>query len=207
MTAISNRRLVITLFSSPDCILCHRVRLMLAEKGIEADIVTVDPENASAEFLEVNPAGTLPTLLDRELVLYDAQVIVDYLDERYPHPPFMPLDPVSKARTRMVLSRIVSEWDSLLPALMNGNNAEKKRAAQQLCDGLVEANEVFAVMPFYLSEEFSVLDVALAPLLWRLRQFGVDLPSTASAVANYASNVFSRAGFQASLSGQERELA
>jgi len=193
------------MFSDPDCIHSHRVRLVLAEKGIQAEIESCDPDNKPEDLIQLNPSNSLPTLIDRDLVLYDARVVVEYLDERYPHPPFMPIDPVSRARTRLALFRIESDWYSFLPAL-ESDDAARTTAGNQLAESLAAASDVFAAMPYFLSEEFSMLDATLAPLLWRLNHYGIVLPATAAPITDYSKRVFARAGFQASLSDVEREL-
>lgn len=205
MTAQGNRRAVMTMFSDPECIHSHRVRLVLAEKGIQAEIESCDPNNKPEDLLQLNPSNSLPTLIDRDLVLYDARVVCEYLDERYPHPPFMPIDPVSRARTRLALFRIESDWYSFLPALETGG-AASTTAGKQLAESLTAASDVFSAMPYFLSEEFSMLDATLAPLLWRLNHYGIVLPAAAAPVSDYAKRVFARTGFQASLSDVEREL-
>lgn len=206
MTAMGNRRAVMTMFSDPECIHSHRVRLVLAEKGIQADIESCDPDNKPEDLQQLNPGNSLPTLIDRDLVLYDARVIIEYLDERYPHPPFMPVDPVSRARTRLALFRIESDWYSLLPALEAGGERREK-AGHQLAESLTASSDVFKAMPFFLSEEYSLLDAALAPLLWRLKHYGIVLPDAAASVADYGKRLFARSGFQASLTDREKELS
>jgi len=194
-----------TMFSDPECIHSHRVRLVLAEKGIQAEIESCDPDNKPEDLIQLNPSNTLPTLIDRDLVLYDARVVVEYLDERYPHPPFMPIDPVSRARTRLALFRIESDWYSFLPELEKGGDSAAT-AGKQLAESLTAASDVFAAMPYFLSDEFSMLDATLAPLLWRLDHYGVVLPKAAASITDYSKRVFARSGFQASLSDVEREL-
>ncbi len=205
MTAQGNRRAVMTMFSDSECIHSHRVRLVLSEKGIQADIETCDPDNKPEDLIQLNPTNTLPTLIDRDLVLYDARVVVEYLDERYPHPPFMPVDPVSRARTRLALYRVESDWYSFLPALEAGGE-QAQTAKHQLTESLTASADVFAAMPYFLSEEFSMLDATLAPLLWRLKHYGIVLPAAASSVSDYSNRVFARPGFQASLTEREREI-
>ena len=157
------------------------------------------------ELLRLNPTETLPTLVDRDLALFDADVIIDYLDERYPHPPFMPTDPVSRARTRLALHRIKTEWYSLLPDAP-AQTLTPDEAGAALAQSLTDSNDVFAAMPFFLSEEYSVLDAALAPLLFRLASYGIVLPAKASAISQYSKRLFSRPGFESSLSTMERDL-
>jgi len=181
------------------------VRVVLSEKDISAEIVAVADGEINEDLLELNPSGSCPTLVDRDLALYDARVIIDYLDERYPHPPFMPVDPVSRARTRLALYRIEADWYSLLPnaPIQTHSAAESKKA---LTEALVAANEVFAALPFFFGEEYSILDATLAPLLWRLPAYGIVLPESASAVSQYAKRLFARPGFIASLSDLERDM-
>ena len=206
MTAIGNRRSTTVMYSDANSIRSHIVRLVLAEKDIKADIQTLVPGSADEEFLQLNPHGMLPALVDRDLVLYDSRVIVDYLDERYPHPPFMPIDPVSRARTRLALFRIESDWYALRPDARD-QTMTSNQAAQRLCDSLTESADVFSALPYFFSEEYSILDATLAPLLWRLPAYGIVLPKAAAPVEQYAKRMFARPGFQASLSDAEREMA
>ncbi|NND90382.1 MAG: stringent starvation protein A [Granulosicoccus sp.] len=205
MTASGHRHSGIVLYSDASSIDSHRVRLVLAEKDIQAEIETVPAGQADEALLQLNPQGSLPTLLDRDLALYDARVIIDYLDERYPHPPLMPVDPVSRARIRLAQYRIESDWYSLRPDA-NGQSLTPRRAAARLGESLTATSEVFAAMPFFFSEEYSILDATLAPLLWRLPAYGIVLPSAAAPVLHYAERMFARPGFQASLSDAERKL-
>ncbi len=183
----------------------HRVRLVLSEKDIAFESVAVEDGVHNAELLQVNPSGSCPTLVDRDLALYDTRVIIDYLDERYPHPPFMPIDPVSRARTRLALYRIEADWYSLLPSAPHQALSDEEAKAA-LVDSLVEANEVFEALPFFFAEEYSILDATLAPLLWRLAAYGIVLPKSASALTDYGKRMFAREGFIASLTDVERDL-
>ncbi|MFK7994144.1 MAG: glutathione S-transferase N-terminal domain-containing protein [Granulosicoccus sp.] len=210
MSLIGNRRSTILMFSDADAMswagLCsHRVRVVLSEKDINTEIVSVVEGQVNEELAQLNPNASCPTLVDRDLALYDTRVITDYLDERYPHPPFMPIDPVSRARTRLALYRIEADWYSLSPSApyQSRSVAECKR---ELTESLTAANEVFAAMPFFFGEEYSILDATLAPLLWRLPAYGIVLPESASAVTQYAKRLFARPGFVASLSDMEREM-
>lgn len=205
MTASANRRAVMTMFSDSECIHSHRVRLVLSEKGIQADIEACDPDNKPEDLVQLNPNNSLPTLIDRDLVLYDARVVIEYLDERYPHPPLMPVDPVSRARTLLALYRIETDWYAFLPALEAGGELSDT-ARHQMAESLTASADVFAAMPYFLSEEFSMLDATLAPLLWRLKHYGVELPKAAAPVSDYAKRMCERPGFQASLTGSERDL-
>ncbi|MFK8079230.1 MAG: glutathione S-transferase N-terminal domain-containing protein [Granulosicoccus sp.] len=210
MSLIGNRRSTILMYSDADSMswagLCsHRVRLVLSEKDIIAEIVSVAEGEADEDLLQLNPRGGCPTLVDRDLALYDARVIIDYLDERYPHPPFMPIDPVSRARTRLALYRIEADWYNLLPNAPAQTNTAAE-SGKALTESLVAANDVFAAMPFFFSEEYSILDATLAPLLWRLPAYGILLPESASAINQYAQRMFARPGFIASLTNAERDM-
>jgi len=206
LTAPSNRRAVLTMFSDPECIHSHRVRLVLSEKSIKAEIELCDPDNKPEDLIQLNPNNSLPTLIDRDLVLYDARVVIEYLDERYPHPPFMPVDPVSRARTRLALYRIESDWYSYVPAFEAGGAAAES-ARHQLAESLTASSDVFEALPYFLSDDFSMLDATLAPLLWRLNHYGIVLPEAAAPVTEYCKRIFARTGFQSSLTERERELA
>jgi len=177
------------LYSDPECIHCHRVRLVMAEKDITAEISEPSRQALPEELKLVNPTGSLPTLIDRDLGLYDAKVVCDYLDERYPHPPLLPIDPVSRARTRLALHRIEADWYQLVPALESSDKTIQKKAAGQLSDSLSASASVFEAMPFFLSEDYSILDATLAPLLWRLPQYGIVLSSDAQPVSHYAERI------------------
>ena len=204
MALIANRKSVMTLFSTDNDIHCHRVRIVLAEKGINFEVVNVNPSNPPEDLIELNPYGGVPVLVDRELVLYDAQVIMEYLDERFPHPPLMPVDPVSRGRTRMTLRRIQHDWDVLVDKITAGTDVAQ--SAKELKESLTIVSPIFEQKPFFMSDEFSLMDCAVAPILWRLSAFGVELPPQAKAIKEYAERLFEQDSFQASLTETEREL-
>jgi len=205
MAVISNRRSVMTLFSDASCPQSHRVRMVLAEKGITVEIVNIDPDNLPEDLIDLNPYQSVPTLMDRELVLYDPQVIVEYLDERFPHPPLMPVDPVSRARSRLALHRIEKDWYTLLTDMERGEKTAAK-ARKALRDSLASSAEVFAAKPFFLSDDFSLVDASLAPIMWRLKHYRIELPAQAKPVIDYAERLFARESFQDSLTETEREM-
>lgn len=194
------------LYSDPRSADSHRVRMVVAEKGISIEIRNVDPRDLPEDVLAVNPYGTVPALVDRDLVLYEARVIMDYLDERFPHPPLMPVDPVSRARTRLALYRIERDWYGLIPALEGRNEKQAARARKELTESLVAGAEVFAAKRFFLSDEFSILDCCVAPIVWRLPAWGVELPPQARPVTEYAERIFARESFRASLTEPELEM-
>lgn len=195
------------LYSSEIGLESHRVRFVLAEKGINVDIVNVSvDESAAADLAELNPYNQAPTLVDRDLVLYDAGVINDYLDERYPHPPLMPVDPVSRAQLRLVHHRITQDWYSLVHEIELSDGKVAEQSARQLKEGMIATNELFKVSDYLLSDELTLVDCMLGPLMWRLAHYGVKLGKPGTSVEAYAQRVFSRPSFKASLTSAEREL-
>jgi len=206
MALVANRRSVMNLFSSANCPQSHRVRMVLAEKGITVEIIDVDSSQKPEDLIDLNPYNTVPTLVDRELVLYDPHTIMEYLDERFPHPPLMPVDPVSRARARLALFRIEQDWYGLVPALESKGEKTVNKARKDLRDSLTSSAEVFAAKPYFLSDEFSLVDASIVPILWRLMRYRIELPRQARPVLDYAERMFSRESFQGSLSEAEREM-
>ena len=207
MAVIANRRSVMTLFSKPTDPWSHRTRLVLAEKSINIDFVDVDEGSLPEDLLDLNPYNSVPTLVDRDLVLYDSRVIIEYLDERFPHPPLMPVDPVTRAQFRLALYRIERDWYSLAEDIAEGGDRKPvTRARQILQDSLLSSVEIFAAKRFFLSDEFSLVDCSIAPILWRLPAFDVDLPTHARPIQRYMDEVFSRPSFGVSLTELEQEM-
>lgn len=206
MGVVANRRSVMTLFSGDSDVYSHRVRIVLAEKGINVDIVSVDTGNPPEDLIDLNPYNTVPTLVDRDLVLYDSQVIMEYLDERFPHPPLMPVDPVSRANNRLMLHRIEQDLYTQLHTALNAGEKAAAKAKKEIRESLVVISPIFEQKPYFLSDEFTLVDCALAPLLWRLPSLNIALPKQASAMQAYAERIFARESFQESLSEAEREL-
>lgn len=204
---LTGRKAAMTLYSSPTGIFCHRARLVLAEKGISAEVIYVDPADPPEDFIELNPYGHLPSMVDRELVLYNSRIIMEYLDERFPHPPLHPMDPVSRAKSRVIVYRLEKDWYTLLNDIRDPNDKKAARSKKMLRESLVAAASLFAAKPYFMGDEFSLVDCALAPLLWRLPGLGVELPKQAASVRAYANRVFGRNSFQKSLSEQESDLA
>jgi len=195
-----------TLFSDPKCPYCHRVRMVLAEKKIAVDIVDVDAQELPDEVLDANPYGTVPTLVDRDLRLYESQIIMGYLDERFPHPPLLPVDPVARANARLFMYRIDRDWYSLMIKIARGDKAEAAQAREELRDSLVATAPLFGANKFFMNDEFSLVDCCIAPLLWRLPVLGIDLPSAAIDVTQYATRIFEWPSFRLSLTEAEREM-
>lgn len=206
MGVVANRRSVMTLFSNDSDVYSHRVRIVLAEKGINVDIVSVDPDDLPEDLIDLNPYNSVPTLVDRELVLYGSQVIMEYLDERFPHPPLMPVDPVSRATNRLMLQRIEQDLYSQFDIVQSGSEKASAKAKKELRDSLIMASPIFEQKPYFLSDEFSLVDCALVPLLWRLPALNITLPKQAAPLQAYADRIFARQSFQDSLSEAEREM-
>ncbi|HEY9201942.1 MAG TPA: glutathione S-transferase N-terminal domain-containing protein [Gammaproteobacteria bacterium] len=203
---LANRRSVMNLFTSPTCPYCHLARIVLAEKDITFESIEVDVDSLPEDLSELNPYNTVPTLIDRDLVLYDSRVIVEYLDERFPHPPLMPVDPVSRAKTRLALHRVEKDWYPLMHDILHKGEKTVAKSRKMLRESIVSANELFKVLPFFLSEEYSLVDATIAPLLWRLPALGIELPAEAKAVNDYAQRIFNREAFQLSLTEAEKEM-
>jgi len=206
MTQLTNRRSIMTLFSDGNDILSHRVRMVLAEKGINHEIINVDPDNLPEDLIDLNPYNCAPTLVDRDLVLYDAQLIMEYLDERFPHPPLMPVDPVNRAKLKMLLIRIKKDWDPLVEKLIGKTDKQGVKQRKELRESLVTIAPVFEQKPFFMSDEFTLVDCAIAPILWRLNEMCIELPDSAIAVQQYAQRIFERESFQQSLSEAEEDM-
>lgn len=201
----ASRRQAMTLFSAHNSPRCHMVRLVLAEKGISHDLLLVNEGDTPEELKDLNPYNEVPTLIDRDLVLYQHQVIMEYLDERFPHPPLMPVDPVSRSRHRLMLHRVERDWYSLAEVIAC-KDKRSEAARKALRDSLLAALPVFEQKPYFLSEEMTLIDCALAPLLWRLQSYDIVLPSAAKPLVKYMERLFSRAPFRACLTDKEKDL-
>ena len=206
MASPANRKPVMTLYSGTTDPYSHRTRIVLFEKDVECQIIFVEPDSKPAELADLNPYNQVPTMVDRDLVLYQSAIINEYLDERLPHPPLMPVDPVSRARARLMLFRFEYDWYRLLPDIEHGDKKDATKARQTIRDGLTVISPVFKEQPFVLGEEFSLVDCALAPLLWRLEKYKIALPRQAAPIMDYAKRLFERKSFQQSLTELEREM-
>lgn len=206
MAIIANKRPVMTLFSAVDDMFSHQVRIVLAEKGVTVDILQVTPDNVPEDLYEVNPYGSLPTLLDRELALYQADIIMEYLDERFPHPPLMPVYPVARGQARLMMYRIKHDWYALAEKILQ-NHDDAAIAQQELKEGLQSIAPLFSEAPFFMSEEFGLVDCYMAALLWRLPLLGIEFTGAGSKqLKAYMNRIFDRDAFQASLTDAEREI-
>lgn len=196
-------------FSDPTSHYSHRVRIVLAEKGVTVDLVEADTAHPPAELSELNPYNSLPTLVDRDLVLYESKVMMEYLDERFPHPPLLPVYPVARAESRLLIHRIEKDWCSLVDSMLTTRSDNViKKASKELKEGITAIAPIFAEKPFFMSEEFTLVDCCLAPILWRLPSLGIDIRSSKQTkpLLAYMDSLFARESFQESLSEQEREM-
>lgn len=199
-------RNALTLFSANDCVVCHRVRLVLAAKGVSYELVVVDPTNPPEDLLDLNPYHSVPTLVDRDLVLYAASVVTEYLDERYPHPPLMPIDPLARARIRLSMLRLEHEWVPHVQSIQYGNKSQAEAGRKRLKELLLASLPLFKASKFFLNSEISLADCALAPIIWRLPSLGVQLPREAKPIEDYGQRIFRSPGFSRSLTPEERAL-
>jgi len=180
---------------------------VLAEKGIHVEIIDVEPGKLPEDLLDLNPYHSVPTLVDRDLVLYDSRVIIEYLDERFPHPPLMPVDPAARAQFRVALYRIERDWYGLAQQIADETDKkESQRARKTLRDSIIASADVFKAKPYFLADELSLVDATIAPILWRLNHWDIDLAAPAPAVMKYASLLFSRPAFRQSLSDVEIDM-
>ena len=202
------KRSSMTFFSDGASHYSHLVRIVLAEKGVPFFIIDVDADHKPEDLADLNPYNSLPTLVDRELVLYEANVMMEYLDERFPHPPLLPVYPVARAESRLYIYRIERDWCRLADLILSSeDDAEVEAAQQELRDSLIATAPIFAEKDYFMSEEFTLVDCCIAPILWRLPQLGIDLPERQAApMLEYMERLFEREGFQESLSELEREI-
>ena len=200
------KRSSMTFYSGSEDHYSHRVRIVLAEKGVAVDIVDVSEGSRPDELADLNPYNSVPTLLDRDLVLYESKVMMEYLDERFPHPPLLPVYPVARAQSRLWMHRIEHEWAPLVETILN-NGKDVDKARKQLRESLVGITPIFEDMAFFMSEEFSLVDCCIAPILWRLPALGIELPERqVKPLITYLERLFARDAFKASLSEAEREM-
>jgi len=207
MTSVANRRSMMGLYSGNTCIRSHQVRIVLAEKGILTEINNIDGSDVPEDLMALNPYVSLPTLIDRELILYDSRVIVEYLDERYPHPPLMPVSPVDRAKLRLGLATI--ERDFVEPAvaldLVLGTRIENAHR-KKLKSLLTSSADLFGIQRYFLSDDFTIVDCVIAPILWRLNLFGIELPGNQKSIDAYMERIFSRVAFKESMTEDEEEM-
>ena len=203
------KRSSMTFFSDSTSHYSHRVRIVLAEKGVTVDLIEADSAHPPAELSELNPYNNLPTLVDRDLVLYESKVMMEYLDERFPHPPLLPVYPVARAESRLYIHRIEKDWCNLVDSILHTRSENViKKSTKELRESIMGIAPIFAEKPFFMSEEFTLVDCCIAPILWRLPSLGIDIRSSKQTkpLLTYMDNLFNRESFQDSLSEQEREM-
>ncbi len=193
------------LYAGSNCLYGHACRIVLKEKDVDCDVLdpAADPE---FDLTELNPYGESPTLIDRELVLYGDNVITEFLDERLPHPPLMPLDPIGRGRARLLVARLQRDWLNEVKRLLDEGKPLNKKLKKSLWDGLLAMSPIFLAQRYAMGNEFSLVDCYLAPLLWRLSVMDVTLPRQGQAVMDYSERLFERSTFQASLNSLERDM-
>jgi RNA polymerase-associated protein len=207
--SVVTKRSSMTFFSDAGDHYSHRVRMVLAEKGVAVDIVDVDPNHKPEDLAEINPYNSLPTLLDRDLVLYEANVIMEYLDERFPHPPLLPVYPVQRALSRLWITRVEKEWSGRLDILMAGKGRETviTKARKELRESIISIAPIFSEKPFFMNEDFTLVDCCVVPILWRLKHVGISLPERSTRpLQKYMQMIFERESFRESLSETELEM-
>lgn len=202
------KRSSMTFFSDGEDQYCHRVRIVLAEKGVTVEIHEVEPNNPPEDLAQLNPYNTVPTLLDRDLVLYEPNIMMEYLDERFPHPPLLPVYPVARAESRLWLYRIQRDWCTLADIILENKDTDAvTKARKELRESLISTSPLFAEKPYFMADEYSIVDCVTAPLLWRLPVMGIELPEKQTKdLQEYMERLFSRESFQASLSEAEQEM-
>ena len=195
-----------TLYSDPSSAQSHRVRIVLGEKDLVFNVENVAHGENNEDLIALNPNNTTPTFVDRNLVLYESRIIMEYLDERFPHPPLMPVDPVVRAKTRMVLHYIEKDLYGLLEDIKSSGEKKSSAAKENFKNNLLLSLDFLQGKKYFLSDEFSIVDCSMAPILWRLPEYEIELPKSAAPILKYADRLFQRGSFIENLSEQEEEI-
>ncbi len=202
----NNRHAAMTVYSDPTCPLSHRTRIVLHEKNLDVNIIDICEGSWPEDILSINPSAISPTLIDRDVALFDSNIVISYLEERFLQPTLMPNDPVSRASMRLMLYQIDNDWYSQWDTLSGKEKGTTSKARRMLQEDLTVLAPLFEQNRYFMSKEFSLLDCSLAPLLWRLPALNIKLPPKAKAIKDYAERIFKRNSFQASLSEFERAM-
>ena len=197
---------MMTLYSGTTDPFSQRCRIVLHEKGMDFQIIDVDLDHKPEDLAVMNPYNRTPVLVERDLVLYESNIINEYIDERFPHPQLMPADPVARARARLFLHQVEKDIFSHIEALEKGTERQREKARAHVSDALSQIAPMFVKQKYMLGEEFSMLDVAITPLLWRLDYYGIQLPKQAAPLMKYAERLFSRPAFIEALTSAERGM-
>jgi len=204
------KRSSMTFYSDGNSHYSHRVRIVLAEKGVTVETIDVDLDNKPEDLATLNPYNTLPTLVDRDLVLYEADIMMEYLDERFPHPPLFPVYPVARAQSRLWIYRIRKDWCTLVDPIMAGSGTPSQldKMRKELRESLISIAPIFGEKPYFMSDEFTIVDCVVCPILWRLPFMGIDLGKSKAVklLLDYRDRLFERESILASLSEQEKEM-
>lgn len=197
---------MMTLYSGTTCPYSHRCRIVLFEKGMDFQVIDVDLGNKPEDLAVINPYNRVPVLVERDLVLYEANIINEYIDERFPHPQLMPADPVMRARARLFLHNFEDQLFRHITDIESGSTKVADKARSQVRDNLVQIAPMFVKQPYMLGEEFSMLDVAIAPLLWRLGHYNIELPKQSAPLLKYAERIFSRPAYIEAMTPSEKAM-
>lgn len=204
------KRSSMTFYSDGTSHYSHRVRVVLAEKCVAVETIDVDSDDKPEDLASLNPYNTLPTLVDRDLVLYEANIMMEYLDERFPHPPLFPVYPVARAQSRLWIYRIQRDWCRLVDPILAGDGtpAQLDKMRNELRESLISIAPIFSEKPYFMSDEFTIVDCCVTPILWRLPIMGIELPKnkTTKPLLEYRDRLFERESVLASLSEQEKEM-
>tara|TARA_B100001250_G_scaffold331042_1_gene296059 strand:+ start:1153 stop:1785 length:633 start_codon:yes stop_codon:yes gene_type:complete len=204
------KRSSMTFYSDGNSHYSHRVRIVLAEKGVTVETIDVDPDDKPEDLATLNPYNTLPTLIDRDLVLYEAHIMMEYLDERFPHPPLFPVYPVARAQSRLWIYRIQKDWCALVDSILNedGTPSQIDKKRKELRESITSIAPIFSEKPYFMSDDFTIVDCCVCPILWRLPLMGIDFPKTKTLkpLFAYRDRLFERESVMDSLSEQEKEM-
>ena len=206
--SLLDKQFILKLYSAPSCPQCHRVRFVLSEKELDHETILVEGNNRPPELADINPYNSVPTLIDRDIILYDARIILEYLDERYPHPPLIPADPITRANFRQALHHIEVDWYSQVKKLSSPSKRIADSAKNAMNEILMSNAALFKAHNYFWDDEFSILDCSIAPVLWRLPDLKADLPKRSShPIRRYAQRIFERPSFRKSLTEVEAEIS
>jgi len=197
---------MMTLYSGSTCPYSHRCRIVLFEKDMDFEIIDVDMHNKPEEIASISPSGKMPVLVERDLILTESNIINEYIDERFPHPQLMPPDPVMRARARLVLFNFEHDLFTHVNTLEHTLSKASDKARLEIRDSLSQLTPILTKQKYLMNDEFSMLDVAIAPLLWRLEHYGIELPKIAVPVLKYRERLFSRPAFISALTPTEKAL-
>jgi RNA polymerase-associated protein len=197
---------MMTLYSGTTDPFSQRCRIVLHEKGMDFQIIDVDVDHKPEDLAVINPYNRTPVLVERDLVLHESNIINEYIDERFPHPQLMPADPVARARARLFLHQVEKDIFSNIEPIEKGTDRQREKARAHIADALTQIAPMFIKQKYWFGDEFSMLDVAISPLLWRLDHYGISLPKQAAPLMKYAERLFSRPAYIEALPSAERGM-